>query len=102
MDVYFSTIEYTYSRKAASYGKYKGGSVYAFVRARDARDALEKFEKRIKALNLEIDRVDFIAMYEGTPWETKEDQEKFDNLAKEASQADDVICDDFYSYKEDK
>ena len=101
MEVYYSSIEYHYEEGSINYGKYEGGFVYAFVQAHDARDALKKIELELEPLCLRIEKVWFVAIYEDIPWESQDEQKKYDGLAEKASQTQDVICDDFYAFVED-
>lgn len=39
MKVYWSSIEFTYSKDSPDFKKYKGGLVYAFVNSKDAQRA---------------------------------------------------------------
>ncbi len=101
MNVYWTNIEYKYLESSVSYGKFKGGYVFSFVKAKDAREALKKFVAELESLNLNILNVDFIAIYEDIPWESTEDQKKYDKLASTANETNTVVCDNFCSYEND-
>ena len=47
MKVFWTSIEYKYLKGSINFGVFKGGFVYAFVKAFDVRDALEKFRCEI-------------------------------------------------------
>jgi hypothetical protein len=61
METYWSEIEYRfeyrYPQSDSSNPPLKGGFVYAFVEAADARDALRKFKAAMAAEQLLVDRV---------------------------------------------
>jgi hypothetical protein len=99
--IYWTSIEYKYLKGSINFGKFEGGFVYAFVRATDVRDALTKFSSEIESLNLGITNIEFISPYDDIPWETEEEQDKYDSLANEALTTKNVICDKFFAYKDE-
>lgn len=101
MTLYWTSIEYKYLPGSSKHGQCKGGIVYAFVSAHDVRDTLKKFEQEMNSLNLEISCIEFVSPYENIPWDTPKEEKKYKQLAKEASETGDVICDDFYAYEDD-
>ena len=101
MKIYWTSIEYKYLKGSINFEKFEGGFVYAFVRASDVRDALKKFTSELKSLNLDITNIEFISPYENIPWDTGEEQSKYDSLAKETLRTENVICDEFYAYEDD-
>ncbi len=101
MDVYWANIEYLYEKGSINYGRYAGGFVHAFVRAIDVRDAIKKFENDLNSLYLSIKRIDFVSIYEDIPWDTEKEQNLYDHLAEQASQTEDVVCDEFFAYEEE-
>lgn len=100
MEIYWTSIEYEYLEGSINFNKFKGGFVYAFVKAADVRDALNKFSKEIGSLSLGIKNIEFISPYDDIPWDNDVEQKKYDNLAKEALRTENVICDEFYAYEE--
>jgi hypothetical protein len=100
LKIYWSGIEYTYAKESPSYGKLQGGFVYGFVQANDARDALKKFEKRLKEEDLIPLQVEFISLYDiEMEWESDEQTDNYCQLYNEAKETSKVIFDDFYAYE---
>ncbi len=99
--VYYGSVEYKYKPGSSGYGKYNGGFVYIFVNARDVLDCIPKIEKEFKELNIEILGIEFLSKYDEIPWETEEEQIRYDSLAKEAHETGDFITDSFYAYEDE-
>ena len=99
MRTYWSSIEFNCLEGAEHYGKCSGGFVYAFVPAQDVRDALPKFMDELGALHLRIIQIEFVSPYEDIPWDTTEEQRKYDALAQEAGQTGQVVLDAMYIYE---
>ncbi len=99
METYYTSIDYKYLVGSVNYGKFTGGFVYAFVKAKDAREALEKFCCEMESLDLEVTNVEYISIYDDILWDNETSQVKFDGIADQASQTDQVICDLFYAYE---
>jgi hypothetical protein len=100
MKAYWASIEYKYLKGSINYEKYEGGFVYVFVSATDVRDALKKFSSELESLNLGVANIEFVSPYDGVPWDTEEEQHKYDGLAKQTLSTDSVICDEFYAYED--
>ncbi len=100
MKAYWSSVEYKY-KELLKRKKYKGGFVYVFVAAQDARDALAKIIQGVERNNLEVTNVEFVSIYEDIPWETKKEAERYNEFAKQAIASGQVIFDDFYAYEDD-
>ncbi len=98
--IYWTGIEFNYSRDSADYGKLKGGFVYGFVHAIDVREALKRFEGRLIEEKLTPKNFEFISIYDlEMEWETEEQTENYFQLAKEAESSSEVMFDAFYSYE---
>ncbi len=100
LNIYWSSIEFSYENNLKSKKKLKGGFVYCFVKAFDAREAIDKFESAIKSQNLRCLKIDYISIYdESIEWENEQQTENFMRLYNLAQSNADVIFDDFYSYE---
>lgn len=102
MKTYWSEVEYRYAQSESGNRKLRGGFVYAFVAAFDARDALTKIEAAMSAEDLEPEKVVYISPYGETSWEKEEDQRKFSQLVRQAEMTGRVIFDEFYAFENDK
>ncbi len=98
MKVYWTSVEFDILIPSA-YENCVGGFVYLFTKADDVRDAIVKFQNAIEEEDLRINHVEFVAPYEDTPWDTKEDQALYDAMAKEADTGEDVIWDEILAYE---
>lgn len=102
LKVYWSSIEYIYTNNNSKNIKLKGGFVYCFVSARDAKDAIKKFELALNSMDIAIKSIDFVSTYDlDMEWETKEQTTNFINIFKTAEKTDKVIFDDFYAYQKE-
>lgn len=97
--VYWANVEFTYDEGSAQHGIFEGGVVYAFVRAYDVRDALDRFEEEFEDRDLGIRAVDYITEYKEVPWEDPEDQLHFDGVAALAGSTREVFLDSFEVYE---
>lgn len=98
--VYWTSIEYIYGKESLKFKQLKGGFVYGFVRAFDAREAIIKFTAKLKSQNLKVKYIEFVSPYEREmEWDTQENKEKFIQLHDEAALVDEVILDDLYAYE---
>jgi hypothetical protein len=98
-DIYWSSIEYSYTSKSSQTGKLKGGFVYAFVKALNSEDALSKVTEELKRRDIEVKEVEFVSTYDTkTEWETEEQVNNFMELYKGAQSYNEVIFDTFYAY----
>src|SRR3954447_23290781 len=98
MEVYWTEIEYRYSKHNPDRSNAKGGFVYAFVIAADAREAIAKFANAMADEALIVERIKYVSPYGDTSWEKEEDQIRFSNLVKRALPQDRVIFDEFFAY----
>ncbi|MFL9835739.1 hypothetical protein [Chryseobacterium terrae] len=99
MKIYWTSVEFTYKKSTE---KLKGGFVYAFTKAIDARDALDLFLTEFEKKDLQIIFVEYVSLYDlEMEWETKKQTNHFRVLYKEAVKYQGVILDDFYSYEDD-
>lgn len=97
--VYYSSVEIAFAEGSEYHGDLEGGFVYAFVRARDARDAMPAILEEIAACGLEVVEMEFVAPYEDVPWETEEEQARYDLLARRAQEAEGVVLDDIEAFE---
>jgi hypothetical protein len=103
LKIYWTGIEYGYSKKSPQFGKLAGGFVYGFVTALDAREALNKFTDELKHQDIDIKEVEFISPYDiETEWETEEQAIIFIRLCREAESSNQVLFDDFYAYESEE
>lgn len=100
MEVYWSEIEYRYRKTAPDHQMLKGGFVYAFVKAADARDALSKFTSAIECEGLSVEKVAYVSPYGETAWPTQQDEQKFTQLVRDADAGTKVVFDEFYAFRE--
>ncbi len=98
MEIYWTHIEFKYLPGSEHFGECEGGFVYAFVQAKDVRDALPRFLDEMKANKFGTMNVDHVSMYDSIPWETDEDQKKYDALAEKAKGTTNVILDTISAY----
>ncbi len=97
--VYWTNVEFTYEEGSAQHGLFEGGLVYAFVRAFDVREALDKFEEEFESRDLGIRAIDYITVYAEVPWENEEDQLHFDGVAALAGSTSETFLDSFEVYE---
>ena len=98
--IYWTGVEYRYGEGSSNYGKLQGGFVYGFVQARDARDALNRFDEKLIEEALIPVIIEFISIYDiEMEWETEEQTENFCQLCNEARESTEVIFDDFYAFE---
>ena len=97
--IYWSSIEYTYSSNSSQSKKLKGGFVYAFVKALNSEDALCKVTEELINQDILVKKVEFILPYDiMTRWETKEQQKNFMQLYKKSQSSNEVLFDTFYAF----
>lgn len=98
--LYWGSIEYSYTKKHKQYATLKGGVVYAFFLAQDVREFLAVVEAELKKLQIEIDCVEFVSVYDmDMEWEDEEDNELYKQIGEKAQQTRGVVFDDFYAYE---
>ncbi|WP_276134854.1 hypothetical protein [Polluticoccus soli] len=98
--LYWGSIEYSYTKKHKQYAKLKGGLVYAFFVAQDVREFLAAVEAELGKLHIEIDAVEFVSLYDvDMEWEDEDDNDTYKQLAEKAVQSSEVVFDDFYAYE---
>ena len=98
--IYWAGIEYKYGQSFSKNDKLKGGFVYGFVKAKDVRDALNKFDRRLKEEDLIPIEIEFITTYDNEmEWETEEQKVNYCRLISEAQETSEVVFDDFYAYE---
>jgi hypothetical protein len=98
MTVYWTSVEFDILDPLA-YEDCVGGFVYLFLKARDVRDAIPKIEAAIAEEDLRINRIEFVALYDGTLWDSEEEQIQYDALAREAAGCDEVVWDEISAYE---
>ena len=100
--VYWCSIEYSYKENPSELVDLKGGFVYSFVSAFDAKEALDKVALAMEDKKLSPVEIEFISPYDPeTEWETEEEAERFLGLFNEAEETTEVLFDDFYAYEEE-
>ena len=100
LKIYWTSVEFNYSKKSPQFGKLTGGFVYGFVKAFDVREALNKFTEELMHQDMEVKEVEFISPYDiETKWETEEQTIRFIQLYKDAASSNQVTFDDFYAYE---
>lgn len=100
--IYWSSVEYIFNEDSPKFGKLKGGAVYAFVKAKDARDSLEKIIKALTDEFLIPVDVEYISIYDtDIEWENDEETSQFMQLYQEAENSNEVIFDVFYEYEKE-
>lgn len=100
--VFWTGIEYSYMIGSEEYGNLKGGFVYVFIKAFDAKEALNKITHKLNKIKLEPIEVEFLKPYEiEMAWDTSKQTNYYLNLYKEADDKDEIIFDKFYAYKHD-
>lgn len=100
--IYWSSIEYAFKKENPKHLTLKGGFVYCFIQAFDAREALLKIEEDFFTQNLSIKAIEFISIYdENLEWETKAQTSDYLKLFKLARVNNEVVFDAFYEYEEE-
>ena len=103
MKIYWTSIEYRYDEKSIEYKKLKGGFVYAFIKAKDVRDALEIFLRELSILNLNPVEIEFIKPFDKSlEWETPEDTKHHLSLFRQAKKSTNAIFGEFYAFERNK
>ncbi len=101
--VFWSSIEYKYDKNSKESKKLKGGFVYVFVKAYDAREAIERMIAELNKLDISPLEIEFVKPYEESlEWETPEDTSHFRSLYKDAKESADIVFDIFYAYEKTK
>lgn len=98
MKVYWTSIEFDIL-EPSSYENCIGGFVYLFLKAEDVLDAIPKIINAIEQEDLKIIQVEFVSEYDEVPWQSEEEQIKYDSLAKKASDSNEVIWDEINAYE---
>ena len=100
--IYWSSIEYSYSKNSKEAEKLKGGFVYALIKAYDAREALEKIQSALDNENMIPIEIEYISPYDvNMEWEEEDQTSHFNGLYEEAGKKSDVIFDEFYAYEKE-
>jgi len=97
MKIYWTSVEVDIVNPAA-YDNCVGGFVYLFIKAEDVLDAIPKIKKAIEEEDFKINKVEFISEYDDVPWDSEEEQKKYDSLVKEADSGE-VVWDELYAYE---
>lgn len=102
LNIYWSSIEFTYKKEIQNKKNLKGGFVYCFVKAFDVREAINKIERGLKSQGLICQKMEYISVYdENMEWEKEEQTASYLELYKSAKNNNEVVFDDFYSYEND-
>lgn len=97
--LYWAFVEFSYEEGSAQHGIFEGGTVYAFLRAYDVREAIDRMEEEFEDRNFAIRAVDYVSEYRDVPWDNEEDQMHFDGVAALAASTRDVFLDSFEVYE---
>ena len=98
--IFWTGIEYNYSKLSPHFGRLAGGFVYGFVKAVNAKDAMNKFTNDLNLKDIDVKLVEFITPYDiKMEWETEEQTNKYIQLCEEAKSSNRVLFDDFYAYE---
>ncbi len=97
-NIYWTSVEFDILDPPA-YENCIGGFVYLFFKAEGVLEAIPKIKNAIEEEGFKITRVEFVSEYDEVPWDTEEEQSKYDSLAKEASNSDGIIWDELYTYE---
>lgn len=95
--IYWTSIEYLIKNNPNT----KGGMIYAFVQAIDARAAIRQFEEKLLEVKKDssILEVEFVSPYTlDIQWSCEKEKIHFDALYHSAFKSKDVIWDSFYDY----
>ncbi len=100
-EVYWTDIEYHLLSTHSEFKNVKGGFVFAFVQADDAKEALNKFELSLKKEKIKAVNYKFIKPYEPNIWQDKKTENHYLEIIVETLATIKVVFDDFYVYKND-
>lgn len=100
--IFWTGIEYVYIEGSVEFGQLKGGFVYAFIKAFDVRDALDKLCIELRNRKLKSIEIEFVSPYdEDLEWETDKLTNHYIDMYREASNGTEIIFDDFHAYEQD-
>lgn len=98
--IYWSSVEYTHAKGTPEYESLKGGYVYAFMKAQDAREALAKLQAALQQYQVHPKDIEFISPYDqATPWGSEELAQHYRELSDKAGTNGAVAFDTFYAYE---
>ena len=98
MNLYWTSVEFDILDPSL-YEDCVGGFVYLFLKAPDVRGAIPKIEAAIEEEGLRISQIEFISPYDGTSWDSQEEQILYDGLAKESEACEAVVWDEIFAYE---
>jgi len=98
MNLYWTSVEFDILTPAA-YEDCIGGYVYLFLNARDVLDAIPKIQAAVAQEDLKIHQIEFVSLYDEMSWESKEDEARYDALAREAEEGNEVVWDEISAYE---
>lgn len=98
MKIYWTSVEFDITNPSL-YENCVGGFVYLFFKAKDVLDAIPKIEKAIEEEDLKINQIEFVSQYDEIPWDSEEEQVKYDSLAKKAESGEGVVWDEIFAYE---
>ena len=93
--IYWASIEFILKDSHSDFNNYKGGFVYAFVKAKDSESALYKIKDELNNNKLIGIDFEFIKPYEEIEWEKEKDQEHFSKLFQEVSESIKILEDNY-------
>jgi hypothetical protein len=98
MKTYWTSVEFDIL-EPSQYENCIGGFVYLFLKAKDVLDAIPKIKNAIIQEDLKINQIEFVSEYDEVPWDSEEEQIKYDSLAKKAGACEDVVWDEIFAYE---
>lgn len=100
--VFWTGIEYIYMVDSEDFKCLKGGFVYAFIKAYDVRDAVNKILNKLAEIKLEPIEIEFVKPYEKEmEWETPELTKHYQKLYQQTKSTNEISFDNFHAYKHD-
>jgi len=101
--VYWTSVEFQTDVKDENGVEYTGGFVYAFVFAKDAREALTRIEEDLNKQNRPPTVFEFVSPYDvGIKWEDEDNTKLYLDLYQQAEKAGGIIYDEFYLYEKEQ
>ena len=98
--IYWSGIEYEYTKQHPEHADLKGGFVYVFLKTTDEKTFLDVVNRTFIIEKLKIINVEFVNIYDKKiKWNNLKDAKKYDKLFAQAELHDNIVFDDFYAYE---
>jgi hypothetical protein len=97
--IYWSSIEYKYTKPLSKSNKLIGGFVYVFINATNAKEALKKILDDLKLQGIIPIEIEFTKLYEDIKWKSSKENKHYRSLIEEAKNTENPVYDVFYAYK---